>query len=918
MKTVFFSLLLTLIAPIFLLGQNLVPPIQNYSSYEYGAASKNWGLTINSDGEIYAANNAGLLHFNGEKWSLHKLPNKTILRSVAFINEKVYTGSYEEFGYWEKDEFGTLEYTSLTHLIQEHEFTNEEFWQIVQLGNSIIFRSFSNIYVYEKDTIKVIDTPFVITYIALYNGELIVAGEHRRLFWLRNSKLVPLTPQDQLSGKVIVDMVQVDNRLLIGTKLNGCYVLMNDELKPLEGKINNELKEHQLNKILNIKDDKIVFGTIKNGIYLYDPKVQTYQNLNKEIGLQNNTVLSMLQFKQQLWLGFDNGIDKVQLNNPITYYTDFSGALGTVYDLVYHENELYLGSNTGIYFFKDDELQFVPGSQGHVWDLEILDGELFCGHNTGTFILKNGVLKRVSDISGGYQIVKVPEKRFDFIQGTYTGMAKFEKDADGVWSGQRVEGIAFPVKQLCFENSNTLWAAHPYKGLFRMRMNDGHSKILDIKEFDTNVIPNIYNIKLYNIKNQIVLSSEGNWYKYDPILKEIVSFEEFNNFKHMNLVFYNDSHYWFLDSDDSKKIVYTDLRKNQFTLDDAQLKKRLAPETKTIVNYNDSIYYFTLSDGFGKLNLTKFQNQLNTIVFVEPHLNSFSDEEKKYSLKENTFHIPNNKSHSLSVEVSAGSFKQHKYYYDLQGPLQQTAYQDNGTISFQNLPFGDYQLNVHTVSIGNELSKPKTILFEIMPPWYLSKWMIAVYALMVLGAILLVRLYNRNKLERKHKRLTEKLSREQEEHLAHLEKEKLGKEIKQKQKELTSTTMNVAKKNELILELKALLVMNKDKFENQQRYRSFMKKLDSSINDDEDWKHFEVNFKELHEDFFETLLRKYPKLTPKDLKLSAYLKMNLSSKEIAPLMGISTRGVEIHRYRLRKKLNIDGSQNISNFLITLK
>ncbi|MEP5914054.1 MAG: LuxR C-terminal-related transcriptional regulator, partial [Flavobacteriaceae bacterium] len=113
-----------------------------------------------------------------------------------------------------------------------------------------------------------------------------------------------------------------------------------------------------------------------------------------------------------------------------------------------------------------------------------------------------------------------------------------------------------------------------------------------------------------------------------------------------------------------------------------------------------------------------------------------------------------------------------------------------------------------------------------------------------------------------------------------------------------------------------MLVMNKEKFPSSQRYRSFMKKLDNSIHDTEDWKRFEVNFKELHNDFFERLLKKYPKLTPKDLKLCAYLKMNLSTKEIAPLMAITIRGVEIHRYRLRKKLEIDNSKNLSNFLIT--
>jgi DNA-binding CsgD family transcriptional regulator len=162
------------------------------------------------------------------------------------------------------------------------------------------------------------------------------------------------------------------------------------------------------------------------------------------------------------------------------------------------------------------------------------------------------------------------------------------------------------------------------------------------------------------------------------------------------------------------------------------------------------------------------------------------------------------------------------------------------------------------------------------------------------------------------------MHKEHQKRLARLEKEKLAKEVKRKQNELTGSTMQIARKNELILELKGLLQMNREKFTNQQRYRAFMRKLNNTINDSQDWKRFEVNFNELHEDFFEILLLKYPRLTPKDLKLCAYLKMNLTTKEIAPLMGISVRGVEIHRYRLRKKLKIDSSQNISNFLITLR
>src|SRR5690606_33898129 len=281
------------------------------------------------------------------------------------------------------------------------------------------------------------------------------------------------------------------------------------------------------------------------------------------------------------------------------------------------------------------------------------------------------------------------------------------------------------------------------------------------------------------------------------------------------------------------------------------------------------------------------------------------DGEGTHKLDSAPFVIRYKPSHQLVMQFAAADLVRPKYYYELKGAMEQSAQLENGNVAFQNLPYGSYGLNVYTVGIDNERSLPKQLEFEIRPPWYLSTVSLIGYGLLGITSIFIVRGYNRRKLDKKHSLLKEKLHRQQEERLAQLEKEKLAKEIKIKQKELTSTTMSMARKNELILELKNLMLMNKTNFSNQQRYRSFMKKLNSAINDDEDWRHFEVNFKELHNDFFETLLLRYPTLTPKDLKLCAYLKMNLSSKEIAPLMGISTRGVEIHRYRLRKKLEID-------------
>ena len=85
--------------------------------------------------------------------------------------------------------------------------------------------------------------------------------------------------------------------------------------------------------------------------------------------------------------------------------------------------------------------------------------------------------------------------------------------------------------------------------------------------------------------------------------------------------------------------------------------------------------------------------------------------------------------------------------------------------------------------------------------------------------------------------------------------------------------------------------------------------------DKDETKLFEHGFNTIHELFFTRLLTQYPNLTPQDLKLAAYLRMNLGSKEIAPLLSITVRGVELKRYRLRKKMYLDESINLNEFMM---
>ncbi len=662
-------------------GQNLLPPVHNYKIYDYNAASKNWGLAANENGELFVANNKGLLHFNGEEWTLYQLPNKTVVRSVAYIEGKVYTGSYEEFGYWKKQDTGVLRYTSLTHLIKDHEFTSEEFWQILPYNNSIVFRSFSGIYVYNGDSIDIVDSDIIAVNIAVYDGKMIVAGD-AGFFVLQDKQLVRIEALDLLEGKTIIDMLPIKEGLLIGTKLNGCYLFKDDGFTVWNAPINEELKSHQLNIILPLNHQKIAFGTIKNGICIYDTTNKTTKRLNRESGLQNNTVLALLLFKDQLWAGLDNGIARIRLETPITYYTDYSGVVGTVYDVALFKDVLYMGSNTGIYYIEAGRLRFMEGSQGHVWDLEVVDGDLLAGHNTGTFKIKAAALEKISDITGGYQFAKVPEKNATYLQGTYTGIAKYQKDQKGEWDVRRVSGIDFPVKQLCFENPNTVWAAHPYKGLYRMTIDDTYDSILEKQEFTTNALPNNYNVKLYKVENQIVIQSGGIWHKYNPILGKIIAFEEFRPFNHMKLVNYNEGHFWFVNHEKNKELIYTDLKKDSLAVSENLLEERLVPDTENIVKANDSIYLFTLVDGFGSMNLSRLKRHLRENSIPVPKLSFFKDEKGRYPLTKTTFQVPYKNARDITIQIASPELERPKFYYRLKGPENEAEFLPEGKTQF--------------------------------------------------------------------------------------------------------------------------------------------------------------------------------------------------------------------------------------------
>lgn len=895
---------------LFSFAQQLTPPIQNYSTVDYDAASQNWDVGIGDRGIIYFANNQGLLSYDGQRWDLYPLQTGSIIRSVYPYKNRVYIGSYREFGYWSRDKKGKMFYTSLIPLLKKNDMGSEEFWEILSYKGAIYFRSFGTIYRYDGNEVeKVLEK--VTNKMTVFKDRLLVAIGQDGLFFLNHDgSLDPLPNQEILKGKTIVDVLARDNSLLIGSR-RALYEFDGDKvfLYP-DAKLNEELRESEFNHIMQLSEDQIVIGTQKNGIISYHPGNGDYTFYNRNSGLQNNSILGMTQRGGKIWLGLDNGIDEVHLDSPIRFYLDETGELGAVYDVANYRGNLYLASNTGVYKLDNKGLSLIDGAQGHTWNLEELDGTLYSNHNTGTFKVVNGAFVPVESRTGSFQIIRNPLRPHDYFIGTYTGISEYNSVNNEL---ERLPNINFPVKKIVFENASTIWAAHPYEGVYRISLPKNSEDTAQVRK-----LPNIegkgnFKVGIFRLNNQIALLNKNRWYRYNAFKDTLEIFPELNSYVDHKLLNEDEGKFWFTNVKDNS-LVYTDFKKEKVTISFQELNKRLVKGHENIIKLNDSIFYVTLNDGFAEVNLHKLLDSKKEEVISKPIILGVSDIEKNYDLS-TTPSIPYKNSNNISIRAALPDSDASVLRYKLTGDDQQTGEVKNGILRFQNLKHGDYELKLFSVSPQNARSEMVSYDFEVQPPWYLSTFMKLVYLLLFLSIIALVYWFNRFKLNKHQWLLEQKFEKEHQERLNKLEKQRLMNEITLKRKELANSTMMAAKKNEVLMEIQGELNKDKDKFSNQFRVKHIMNKINNAIKNKDEWKVFETNFNELHEDFFKDLLAKYPKLSSKDLKLCSYLKMNLTSKEIAPLMGISVRGVEVHRYRLRKKMDLDKKENLTNFLI---
>ena len=926
--------LLLLLLPFFVLSQEL-PPIENYTSKEYGAENQNWRIFQSDERNIYVANNSGLLEFNGAKWKLYPSPNNTILRSVNVVGSKVYTGCYMEFGYWERNEFGSLKYESLSKKIKES-LIEEDFWNILNLDNWILFQSLNRIYIYNTldETFKIINSKTQLPKIFKVGESVYFQKMEEGIFKIEKGNPILVSDDEVLKTNILVNIFLVNDKILYQTQNKGFYYLKDEEIFKWDIKANNIISKVSVYSSLQLTDGSIILGTISNGIYRIDENGNVKSQINQKKGLNNNTVLSMYEDRDQnLWLGLDNGISVVNYNSPFSIYNDIDGKLGSVYTSAIFNGNLYLGTNQGLFYKKigsNDDFKFVNETDGQVWFLKVIYNTLFCGHNKGTFIVNNNEVELICDIMGTMEVHTIPNHENLLIQGYYSGLSVLEKVNNKWRFRNKIDGFTPTSRFFEFTNNGNILVNHEYNGVFKLALNDGFTKVLNYTILKS--APKGLKSAIATYNNELLYASDKGVFKYDNQL------EIFNKDTVLTNNFLTDDVYisgkLIVDQISNKLWGFTD--KSLVCFSAGKLSEELKVDKiflsasqrgdlagfESVVNLNDGMILFGSSKGYVILNQKKIVDNN-----FEVHINSI----EKSTLSSNKMFVPlgvksvfnfeeNNLNFSYSV-AQFNKFEQINYKYQLKGFYNKWSdWTTESEVSFKNLPYGSYTFKVKAQK-GNGLSENEAnYSFVIDRPWYLSNELILVYSILFIGLLLLVHFLYKQYYSKQKKKLLEIKQHEfsvsqleNEKEIMELKNEKLQNEIESKTRELSTSTMNIIKKNELLVNIKNELLSVKD----NKGIKPVLKIINNNLTKSSDWQLFEEAFNNADSDFLKKVKTEHPNLTPNDLRLCAYLRLNLSSKEIAPLLNISARSVEIKRYRLRKKMNLIREKSLVEYILEI-
>lgn len=908
-----------------------MPRIRNFTRNDYGGAPQNWSVAQDSLGRIYVGNGYAMLLFDGQRWLNFGLPNSTSVRALMADDTtgRIYAAGTEELGYFLPDSLsGALTYTSLMPLLGDRTPPFTEVWNIFRADGSIWFQSDWHLLEYDGEHMTINRAADRIARSAVIDGRICVALENGRFQIFNGVSFEPL-PANLPGRKVTAILPSAgDGSFMVATADHGLYQISAAGAEPMHTDIDAFLRDNQVFCGAH-NNGNYVFGTVNRGAVVKNFVTGETRYLSKENGLQNNTVLNAAFDRVgNLWLCLDNGLDYAQITSPIMTLIGPAHDVGAGYTSLRLDNRVLFGTNQGLYSASypfeasPSPLPLRRELKGQIWSINRDSVSVFIGADTGLYVADGSSFRRVDGLGGTYMAETFPADNEIALASTYDGFHRLSRVA-GRWVDRgRIRGYNDIGGRFVYGRGGELWLPHWRKGVYRLRFNPAEGVFSECTLFGADSgLPSVSSISVMVDRGRVVFSTANGFYVFDDSTQRFVADDELNGL--FGIMPYGRV----VPLSDGTLILATDFglgiaRGN--AVDSISLRPFI---DKVIPGYMNLNFFapgeliVSNQDGFWTIDTER----LPPAADARPYVSSV------YANRDSLVYMVHDDVDCASLRLPFGlsslrfNFAASEYsspraveFSSMLEPYESrfSPFSAESSREYTRLSEGDYTLRLRLRDAAGNVSET-TFSLLITPPWYRSLPARMLYALISVLFIVGVGFVVKRRLNASRRRLEERKDYE----IAALKSEQLEHDIRHKSSELSTTTMNLIRKNETLQEIASQIERltplpgaSVDAAALRRQLEKIHRRIEENIGHDDDVAAFTRNFDIVYENYTKRLMARHPNLTVSDKRMCCYIKMGLSSKEIAPLVNISFKSVEMARYRLRKKMAIPADTTLADYL----
>jgi len=761
-------------------------PIYNFHPKEYNALSQNFCALEDSRGIMYFGNNHRVIEYDGVNWNLITIGEGSQALSMDINEEgRIFVGSDNEFGFLEVDSMGMMIYQSLSDLLpdEQKDFSFVRGTHVTEEG--VVFRASQHLFIWANDSLHMIPAGEEIHESFFVNGTLFIRFSESGLSKLDGYSFNAVAGGDFFAEISIYGMIPLnESDILIATRRSGLFKITIPPGNPDNVSINkihtpnDRLFENaEIYNAIRIDDEKISLGTFGNGALIIDTSYNLITIFNKESGLQDDVVLGQYVDRYaNLWLTLSSGITRIEINSPITQFTDVHGLSGTIESIARFNNTIYATNNQGLFYM--EQRLFSQGktnfSQPVFRQVEKLDFECW---DLLTYEIGN---EEILLVVTNEAIVEVNKKNettsllFDYVYDLYQskldparvyigledGLASMYRK-DGAWIQEgRIDGITEMINSITEDHLGNLWMGTLEEGLLKMHIQyieDGRIGNTVITRYDeTHGLPVGFTIVSF-LKAPLLVGTNKGLYTYDirsdlfipdsafredffdgslwihrviespnPELWMVAYSESAEEYKYKTGYFEGtiDGHYSWISApfaglaEGLINVIYLDEESIVWLAGDEGLFRYNLSNTKNYKqDYNAYVRNVEFSEGgviFGGANM----NEDNIASLIQPEsLKPF------LPFRNNSLVF-----HFSALDGEEESFI--RYAYFLEGYDNDWSEWTKETfIRYTNLREGKYTFKVKARNIYGQESSATAYEFTILAPWYRKWWAFVLYVI---------------------------------------------------------------------------------------------------------------------------------------------------------------------------------------------